>query len=338
MLCSRWFGSNPKWDVKYHYEDDMDGFNMLKAMIKDSHPHLKEKLKCETMDKPNITNYPTFFQFMKQYRRWVDFEKTSVARREYTDYEHVSNLLKQIDEIDVFDTAKNKIEVMIDRMNHDMSPFPEKLKLKNIGIFIHELLPEDAKRELPCYNAPAQGTINKVNTRRTRFADDKQPPKQNNRNNPNQQNQGPPREWADLICPACGQAGHHIMLHGCDSYAIKENLEKFSMSKKNEAKKKDIMDIFRNHQLNKKNSKKKSGKYHRNVLRRQLRAAKQNNTMNSHEYEQAKQHYIKSFKAEFDDYDLVDPRQDHNLEIREYDVLDSEPESENETNEITEEV
>ena len=60
--------------------------------------------------------------------------------------------------------------------------------------------------------------------------------------------------------------------------------------------------------------------------------------MNSHEYEQAKQHYIKSFKAEFDDYDLVDPRQDHNLEIREYDVLDSEPESENETNEITEEV
>lgn len=41
-------------------------------------------------------------------------------------------------------------------------------------------------------------------------------------------------------------------------------------------------------------------------------------------------------KSEFSDYDMNDPRQDHNQEIQEYDVLESEPESD--ADKITEEM
>ena len=54
-------------------------------------------------------------------------------------------------------------------------------------------------------------------------------------------------------------------------------------------------------------------------------------------YKEVKQYFIKAFKDEYKEYDLVDPRQDHNMDIREYDVLESEPESGDE-DVITEEV
>ena len=68
-----------------------------------------------------------------------------------------------------------------------------------------------------------------------------------------------------------------------------------------------------------------------------MRAARRQLQNDEEEYRRAKDYYIKVFKQEYEQqYDLTDPRLDHNLEIKEYDILDSEAESEDGV--ITEEV
>ena len=49
--------------------------------------------------------------------------------------------------------------------------------------------------------------------------------------------------------------------------------------------------------------------------------------MDPEAYTEAKSLFIKAFKEQHPDEDINDPRQDHNLEIGAYDVLDSEDES-----------
>ena len=173
---------------------------------------------------------------------------------------------------------------------------------------------------LPSYNASSeQPVIKRVNTRNndynSRKGSQKLPPKD-----------APSREWHDVICPACGQAGHHIDIHGCDMMAMRKKLDNYLRNKKNDFNNKEVMQIFENHQLNKKD-KRKSGKSQRNVLRRNLRKAKQAYNDNS-KFNEIKPKYIRMFKEQNMEYDLNDPRQDHNLEIREYDILESESEDE----------
>ena len=326
-----WFESNPKQNLKLEYEDNRDGFGLLKEMVKEYHPNLREKTQCETMDKPCIENAETWFQYMKTYRRWVEFEATSPAQRTYTDNEHVSNILKQISDIEVFSVAKQKIEQEMAIVHAELQPFPEKYKLKNIGLTINEFLPKDAQRQLPSYDANTSRTINKVNR------DFK---KKNDKEKSDKcviiDKEKPSREWADVICPACGLAGHHIDYHGCDQMAIDINLQKFKKSKRNTFDGKTVVDIFKDHQQQKKN-KRQSGKQNRkkrNMLRRQLRAAKVELGHDHEQYQEAKELYIKAFKNEYKEFDLTDPNQNHNYEVKEYDVL----ESESEESVITEEV
>ena len=318
-----WFESNPKQNLKLEYEDNRDGFGLLKEMVKAYHPNLREKTKCETMDKPNIEEAETWFQYMKSYRRWVEFEATSPAQRTYTDNEHVSNILKQISDIDVFAVAKQKIEQDMAIVHAELQPFPEKFKLKNIGLTINEFLPKDAQRQLPSYNANTSRIINKVN-------------KDYNKKSGREKNdtcvildkEKPTREWANVICPACGLAGHHIDIHGCDQMAIDINLQKFKKNKRNNFDGKTVVDIFKDHQKQKQN-KRQSGKQNRqkrNMLRRQLRAAKVELGEDHEQYKEAKELYIKAFKQEYKEFDLNDPNQNHNFEIKEYDDLQSESE------------
>ena len=108
---SKWFGDNPKLELLCHYEDDRDGFNLLKDLVKEYHLNLKDLTKIDTMEKPHIDQYDTFFKYMKYYRRWVEFERTSVSKQQYMDEEHVSNVLKEIENIEEFALAKQTIEV-----------------------------------------------------------------------------------------------------------------------------------------------------------------------------------------------------------------------------------
>ena len=313
----KWFGTNPRWDMMLHFEDKRDGFGLLKKLVQTYHPNLKDKIKCETMDKPTIEPHPTWFRYMKHYRRWVQYEENSDSQRHYTDYEHLSNIFKEIEKYDVFDAAKQKIEIVIQTVNHNSVPFPDEFKLHNIAMTIHELLPPDAQTVLPSYNASStQPTINKVNTRSEK----------NKQRNKDTKDNNPSREWHDVICPACGQAGHHIDIHGCDMMAMRKKLDEYLRKKNRDFNNKAVMEIFEKHQLNKKD-KRKSGKSQRNVLRRNLRAARKAYN-NDEQYNNIKPKYIRMFKEENPGYDLNDPRQDHNLEIQEYDILDSEPEDE----------
>ena len=70
-------------------------------------------------------------------------------------------------------------------------------------------------------------------------------------NDKSKEKSAPSREFADVICPACGQAGHHIAYHGCDLYAIKQNLDKFQIDKYRNTTEQKVMDIFKNYQKNK---------------------------------------------------------------------------------------
>ena len=92
----------------------------------------------------------------------MEFENK--ANRHHTDHEHVLNILKQIENIDEFNTAKAKIESEMELINNNVLPFPNDYKLQNIGMTIHTLLPEEVKMVLPMYNAKTGGSINKVAT------------------------------------------------------------------------------------------------------------------------------------------------------------------------------
>ena len=314
---SKWFGTNHKLEVLLNYEDDMDGFKTLKAIIKDHHIKLKDMDKCQSMDKPQLTSFPTWFGYMKAYRQWIDFKKA--VNREYTNVEHVSNILKLIEDHEAFDLAKQTLKVEIAKFSQNLIPFPPKFTLKQIGITINELLPEHAQSVLPTYQAPVQGTINKVNTR----SNQKKPSFQHQHDNDEKEDSSN-RQWYDLICSACGVAGHDIAVNGCDNMAIKKNLEGYERGK-NKFNTKEVKEIFEQHQIGRKD-KRKSGKSQRNILRRRLRKAKQEFCDKS-KYNDAKNYYIRVFKEQNPEYDLNDPRQDHNLEVREYDILESEDES-----------
>ena len=348
-----WFDTNPKMDLLLHYEDERDGFQFIKELLKDYHPNLKEKAKSETMDKPQLEDFDSWFRFMKQYRRWVNFERTSAAQREYTDHEHVSNILKQIKDIDVFAVAYESIHSKMTKVDENLIPFPADYKLHQIGLTIHNLLPEDAKNSLPTYNGITKRIINRVNTR----SNSKDTYTSNSRNShtsssgqrrtPNSslyrrdsssfrqdkdKQDGVNRQWKDVTCPACGKPGHHIDEDGCDSMAINLNLQNYRRDKKSDFDKQSVIDIFTQHQKEKRN-KKISGEKKRNMLRRQLRLAKVQMEYNDNEYKEAKHYYIKAFKDQHKDVELTDPRANHLEDIKEYDVLESEPESDEESDE-----
>ena len=285
------------------------------------------------MEKPHLEDFPGWFQFMKAYRRWVEFENK--AGRSYNEFEHVSNILKQIDGIEAFQVVHTTIADQMKLIENNVITFPDEYQLKNIGLTIHELLPDEAKSILPTYNGTSKKIINKVNTR-------------------NQQNNGrkyhgkkdlyleikddkmPDRTFSDVICPACGKAGHHIKVHGCDEYAIDEKLKQYKKNNKNKIETDTVLQVYDAHQQQRR--KKNTGKTKRNLLRKKLRAAKMELQDDVNKYKEVKAFYIKAFKREYENYDLVDPRQDHNLEIKEYDILESEPESDEEPDIITEEV
>ena len=180
----KWFDGNPRIDLILHYENKRDGFGFIKFFIKHKHPNLRDISKCETMDKPNIMDSETFFHYMKCYRQWVEFEETSPANRVYTDYEHVSNILRQLETIEVFQTITKTIEAEMAKVHQNLIVFPEEYKLHNIGITILEMLPEHAKTVLPHADAASTGQINRVNRSGLR-TNEKQNDKSKTRNRAN---------------------------------------------------------------------------------------------------------------------------------------------------------
>ena len=136
------------------------------------------------------------------------------------------------------------------------------------------------------------------------------------------------RSWQDIKCPSCGQFGHHIDIHGCDATAIKTNIETYCKEQKHKFDKDSVLSKFEKFQKEKRLKRLNSLKA-RNKLRRQLRVAKMELENDENQFHEVKSFYIRAFKQEHEGVDLNDPRQDHNHEIKEYDILESEPESEN---------
>ena len=327
-----WFKDNPKIDLLLHYEDNSDGLGFLKAILKDAHPNLRKKVDSETMDKPILSHYQTWFAYMKQYRKWVKFEAKSETKRSYTDIEHVSNILKQIRGIDVFQPAVEAIEEKVRKIDEKIIAFPEEYKLENIGLEIYELMRPEARTILPTYDPPIQGVIHRVNTRsNTRFnnknatshtrPEKRFHPSHAPSNAPSSSNG---REWEDVICKACGLPGHDIDTHGCDQTAMKLKMEEYR--RKNQIDKKTLMEKFEKHQKEKR-MKRLANRKTRNKLRRQLRAAKLE-LDNDEEFPELKQFYVNAFRQENQDCNFNDPRANILHDVDAYDILDSEPEVE----------
>ena len=348
----KWFNKNPKLDLLLHYGETRDGFGFLKEILIELHPNLRQVIKSETMDKPQIHQFNTWFEYMNQYRKWVDFEKRSTAKRTYTNEEHVSNILKQIEDIDIFSIAKEKIEQKLLQVDADLIDFPEELELHKIGLTIYRWIPEDKRHSLPSFNQNM--TINKLNQVRNPYQrrsprnhsatpppTRSQEPRQSILRKPQRtQQQDDPmdsglkfnpfsRQWEDVICSACGQAGHDIHIHGCDNTAMIEKVNDYRRSNAKHFDRKTVLQLYEEHQK-KKRERRVSGKYARNQLRRKLRAAKLE--MDPDIYYEARDLYIKAFKAEHPHAHINDPRADDNLEIEPYSNLDSESESDGETN------
>ena len=206
----QWFAENPKLDTMLHFEDNRDGFSLLKELIKTFYPNLKDRIKCKTMDKPAIEPFLTWFQYMKQYRWWVQYKETSDSRRQYTEYEHLSNILKEIEKYNEFDTARQKIESKIQTLNHDeKNPFPKEFKLQNVVMTLHKMLPKEAQSVLPLYVASSlTPEIGKVNT----WSDAGYQQKKFKDKNLPKDGDTPSSLWErhNVICPACCQADHDV--------------------------------------------------------------------------------------------------------------------------------
>ena len=351
-----WFGSNPKLDLLHHYGENRDGFGLVKEMLADSHPQLQEITKAETMDKPKLVEFNTWFSYMKQYRKWVDFERRTASKREYTPEEHVANILKQISDIPMFKVAKEKLEDKMLKMDEQLFVFPKELELQRIGLTIYNWIPRDQRHSINLGDTSKSEmfseTIHKLNQERSRVRNpykskdssgSSQYPRRNSSSSQQTDNTKyqrdarqkdsfpyppivPPgsRQWEDVICSACGEAGHDILIQGCDNTAKQTKIEEWKRKNRQHFDRNTVLELYEQHQKQKRN-KRVSGKRRRNELRRDLRIARAE--MSPEAYREAKDLYIHSFIREHPDDDLKDPREDNLEEIRPYDILDSENES-----------
>ena len=137
------------------------------------------------------------------------------------------------------------------------------------------------------------------------------------------------RGWENVKCPACGQVGHHIDHHGCDHTAMHINITDYKQKHKQDLDNESVLEKFNKYQ-EQVCQRKLSSKKKRNLLRKKLRAAKIELENDDNKYREIKAFYIKSFKSDHQDHDLNDPRQDNTMDIKEYDILESEPESDSE--------
>ena len=331
-----WFGSNPKVDLLNYYLKERDGLGFLKEILVDSHPNLMKITKTQTMDKPRLRQYSTWFGFMNDYRKFIDFEQLSPAKRIYTDEEHLSNILKEISDIEGFAAAKQHLEQEMLLLEKKNAVFPDELKLNKVALTIYNLIPTATRNALPDFSqmdATTAPTIHKMNRvqnpynkpRSAMRRKDTTPPSRDNditdsgiKFNPSS------RKFEDVICSACGQAGHDIHIHGCDQTAMMEKIQAYKRKTKNNFDAKTVVDIFDEYQQQRR-KKRISGKSARNTSRRRLRAAKLE--MDPEEFAEAKGLYINKFQEMNPDVDMDDPRQDHNMEIKPYDILDSEDEN-----------
>ena len=102
------------------------------------------------------------------------------------------------------------------------------------------MLPEHAQSVLPTYQAPVQGSINRVST----CANQKQPHFKHQHDKDNKE-ESQHCQWYDLICSVCRVAGHDIAINGCgDNLVIKKNLEGYERGNKNKFDTKEVKEIF----------------------------------------------------------------------------------------------
>ena len=225
----------------------------------------------------------------------------------------------------MFKAATRKLEETLVDIDKNDIPFPDDLELHNIGVTIYRLIPSEYQNAImTSVNDPTSAQINKMNRKfdksnnyKSGRRDDKD--KKDRKNGKFDTS----REWMDIVCSACGQVGHDIKIHGCDMAAMKEKLDDFK-KKNRDFNMKTVRDIFEQHQDDRRN-KKLSGKRKRNLLRGKLRAAKLE--MGQSEYIMAKDLYIRAFKQQYPEEDLNDPREDNTMDIKAYDVLESEDEN-----------
>ena len=265
-----WFGTNPVLDLLQHYSVERDGFSLMKELLTDTHPNLRRIGKSETMDKPQISDYETWFSYMSQYRKWVDFEKRSAAKREYTPEEHVANILKQISDIDVFKIAKEKVEEKMVKYDEDLIEFPDELHLHRIGLTIYNYIPQEHRHALPSFIAPTTATIHRLNQPNRPVRNPYNPqnrsqqrnPRNNKETNANQSRddisfkpanliEPGSRAFEDVTCSACGQAGHDIHLNGCDATAMQTKIDDWKRKIGRNFDKKTVLELYDEHQENK---------------------------------------------------------------------------------------
>jgi hypothetical protein len=329
-----WFkGNTYHRSLLTHYQHNNDGFGFLREVITEHHPRLRTKAKSETRDKPRLRHDSNWYTYVNKYIEWVEFESTSEANRTYTPSEHVSNILTEMEKHSQYRTAVDKLKHQMQQIDDDIIVFPKELELRHIALTVMKYIPRAIRDTLATedssdddddnINVPAQGVINHFSAHKFNNRTDRP----GNRSNSTPSKPSAIRPYEDVKCKACGKWGHCITLNGCDATAISSNIADYKKVAKDDFDKKSVQELFRAHETLKREQR-IANRGKRNTLRRKLRESL-THAPNAKSYGNMKQHYIKAFKKHYHAFDLHDPRESNTHEIREYDVLDSEPDSDN---------
>jgi hypothetical protein len=328
-----WFKShNYTRSLLQYYQRDNNGFGFLAEVIKDFHPRLRNKSRSETRDKPRLRHDSNWYSYVNKYIEWVDFEATSEAKRTYTRNEHVSNILLEMHRHSQYQIAVDKIKDQMQKIDDGIMEFPPDLELRKIALTVMSYIPreirdtlatEDSSDDEDNVHAPAIGKINKVHTRSSTK------PKSSIAQSSSSSKPAPTstnRTWIDVKCKACGKYGHCVTLGtGCDATAIATNIADYTKHAKDDFDKKTVQQMFHENELAKR-KRRQLNKKTRNKLRRKLRESK-DQAQNEKMYDAMKTNYIRVFKSHHDGLDLDDPRTNAAYDVHEYDILESESDS-----------
>ena len=224
-----------------------DGFGFLKRVMKKRHPKLRDihDRSINTGHRPKYLG--NLFEFVDDNIEWLHDEKIR-GRSNYSDKENINYIINALED-DRYDTARNKIETILEGVNNkeQPKPFPEYLKLhddSDLGLAVLDMLKEEDKTSLMqdfiTTSNSSGATINKVQTRSSSYSKIPQRNKFPNKNDgykikndgykfkndgyKNRRNEWAPElQWERLegaTCPACGKSNHNVYRTGCPSLAV----------------------------------------------------------------------------------------------------------------------
>jgi hypothetical protein len=340
------FKSKYHKDLLLNYEDEEDGLAFLKELITPHHLALKQKSETEgTNNQPEFTTSITIFEYIRQYKRWVQEEKRAQIPRQYTDMDNAANIRKQMEKHDKYAIPTEHLKSELAKVENKQKPFPKNLTLQFIALTLFNKIPpeerfEDDDIEEGSTSNPI--TIHKFIKSSDKYKDKKYEYTNNKRNN-NSYNHSRSNEDRhststkstqskgdqqlqrrifdpDKKCNLCGMYGHDGEKgNGCDAMATHMAITK-AENKMSFQQKKTIREKWKEHQESSRQFKMRNKKG-RNLLRNELRKLQETETPET--YYSIRKFTVDSYKDRYPEEDWVDPFSDPANGISDYEDLES---------------